>query len=226
MCGRFFRDGVSWAEYHAGLNILGDPPAFVEPPPATWNAAPTQIHPVVRLNEVTGAREMVPLQWGLVPSWWTKPLSERKFTAINAQAETVREKPVFRGAFRHKRCLVPVSGYYEWSGSGKSKTPFAFKLKNRRWFCVAGLWDAALIDGSEIQTFTILTTKPNDFTAGLHDRMPVILAPEQYGLWLDPAAGDPSALFEPFPSEDMTAWPIGPAVGNVRNDYPALLDEA
>jgi putative SOS response-associated peptidase YedK len=109
--------------------------------------------------------------------------------------------------------------------SGKTKTPFAFKLKNRRWFCVAGLWDAALIDGSEIQTFTILTTKPNDFTAGIHDRMPVILSPENYGWWLDPAKGDPTPLFEPFPNEDMTAWPIGNAVGNVRNNYPALLEE-
>lgn len=110
---------------------------------ATYNAAPTQIHPVVRLNEVTRTREMVPMQWGLVPTRWTKPLSEKKFTTINAQSETAHEKPVFRGAFRHKRCLVPISGYYEWSVSGKTRTPFAFKLKNRRWFCVAGLWDAS-----------------------------------------------------------------------------------
>jgi putative SOS response-associated peptidase YedK len=90
---------------------------------------------------------------------------------------------------------------------------------------VAGLWDAALIDGSEIQTFTILTTRPNDFTAGIHDRMPVILSPENYGWWLDPSKGDPTPLFEPFPSQDMMAWPIGNAVGNVRNNYPELLDE-
>jgi putative SOS response-associated peptidase YedK len=110
MCGRFFRENVSWAEYYAALNILGDPPEHVEPPEATYNAAPTQIHPVVRLSEVTRAREMVPMQWGLVPSWWTKPLSEKNFTTINAQSETAHEKPVFRGAFRHKRCLVPISG--------------------------------------------------------------------------------------------------------------------
>jgi putative SOS response-associated peptidase YedK len=225
MCGRFFREGVTWAEYYAALSIYGEPPEGVEPPPATYNAAPTQIHPVVRLNEVTRTREMVPVQWGLVPSWWTKPLSEKKFTTINAQSETAHEKPVFRGAFRHKRCLVPISGYYEWSVSGKSKIPFAFKLRNRRWFCVAGLWDAALIDGSELQTFTILTTKPNDFTAGIHDRMPVILSPENYAWWLDPAKGDPAPLFEPFPNEDMMAWPIGAAVGNVRNNYPELLEE-
>lgn len=223
MCGRFFREDVTWAEYHAALSII--PPDKVDPPPATYNAAPTQIHPVVRLTHDKSAREMVPMRWGLVPSWWRKPLSEMRFSTINAQAETAHEKPTFRGAFRHKRCLVPVSGYYEWSVNGKTKTPFAFRLRNRRIFCIAGLWDAALIDGSEIEGFTLLTTRPNDATAGIHDRMPVILSPADYDRWLDPASGDPSDLFEPFPSEDLTAWPIGPEVGNVRNNHRGLIEE-
>ena len=224
MCGRYFREGVTWAEYYAWLNLIHD--ESVEPPEASWNIAPTTIQPIVRLNYGKSAREMVPMRWGLIPSWWTKPIREWRAISINARAEEVAEKPTFRGAYRHKRCLVPVSGYYEWSVQGKSKTPFAFRLRNRRLFCLAGLWDAALIDGSEIQSFTILTTRPNDFTAGIHDRMPVILRPEDYDRWLDPASGDPSDLFEPFANEDMDAWPIGPAVGKVSNNYPGLLDEA
>ncbi|WP_213269010.1 SOS response-associated peptidase [Hyphomonas sp.] len=223
MCGRFFREGVSWAEYHAWLNIIEI--HGVEPPEANWNIAPTTIQPVIRLNHDRSAREMAPMRWGLIPSWWSKPIREWQAASINARAEEVAQKPTFRGAYRHKRCLVPVSGYYEWSVQGKTKTPFAFRLHNRRLFCLAGLWDAALIDGSEIQSFTILTTKPNDFTAGIHDRMPVILRPEDYDRWLDPASGDPSDLFEPFPNEDMDAWPIGPAVGKVSNNYPGLLDD-
>ena len=223
MCGRFFREGVTWGEYYAWLNITEI--EGVEPPEASWNIAPTTIQPVIRLNHDKSAREMVPMRWGLIPSWWNKPIKEWRAVSINARAEEVAEKPTFRGAYRHKRCLVPVSGYYEWSVQGKTKTPFAFRLRNRRLFCLAGLWDAALIDGSEIQSFTILTTKPNDFTAGIHDRMPVILRPEDYDRWLDPASGDPSDLFEPFANEDMDAWPIGAAVGKVSNNYPELLDE-
>lgn len=224
MCGRYFRHEVSWAEYHDAMGVR--PLEGVDPPEATYNAAPTTIQPIVRRAEHGTHRELAPARWGLVPSWWTKPLSEMKFTTFNAQAETAAEKPVFRGAYRHHRCLVPVSGFYEWTGAKGAKTPFAISLRNRRWFCMAGLWDSALIDGSEIHSFTILTTKPNDLMAGLHTRMPVIVAPEDYSLWLAPEAGDPSRLFEPYPTDAMQAWPVGPEVGNVRNNYPGLIAEA
>ncbi len=224
MCGRFFRHGVTWEEYRDALGLLV--PHGVDPPEPTYNAAPTTLQPVLRRHPVSGQRELVAMRWGLVPSWWRKPLTEMRFSTINAQSETAHEKPVFRGAFRHRRCLVPVSGYYEWSVAGRQKRPFAFALRNCRWFCLAGLWDTALIDGSEVDSFTILTTRPNDFTAGLHDRMPVIISPPDYAVWLDPDSGDPARLFEPYPSEDMTAWPVSPAVGNVRNNHPDLLAEA
>ncbi|MFN4185494.1 MAG: SOS response-associated peptidase, partial [Hyphomonas sp.] len=183
---------MSWEAYYAWLGITDIP--GVEPPEADWNIAPTTIQPVIRLNHDRSAREMAPARWGLVPSWWSKPLKEWRAISINARAEDVAEKPTFRGAYRHKRCLVPVSGYYEWSVQGKSKTPFVFRLRNRRLFCLAGLWDAALIDGSEIQSFTILTTKPNDFTAGIHDRMPVILPREQWTGWLEGSEEEALAL--------------------------------
>lgn len=223
MCGRFFRHGVSWEEYHDALGVI--PPAGVLPPEATYNAAPTTIQPIIRNNEHSGVREMAPARWGLVPSWWTKPLSEMKFSSFNAMAETVAEKPVFRGAYRHKRCLLPVSGFYEWTGKKGAKTPFAVSLKNRRWFCVAGLWDAALIDGSHIESFTVLTTQPNDLMAGIHTRMPVILKSEDYDRWLDPRSGDPVDMYEPFAVDDMQAWVVGSAVGNVRNNEASLIEE-
>jgi putative SOS response-associated peptidase YedK len=223
MCARFFRHPVTWAEYHDALNISAV--KGVDAPEATYNAAPTTIQPIIRQAEHTDQVELAPARWGLVPSWWTKPLSEMKFSTFNAQAETAAEKPVFRGAFRHKRCLLPVSGFYEWTGAKGAKTPFAIGLRNRRWFCIAGLWDSALIDGSEIQSFTVLTTKPNDLMAGIHTRMPVIIAPEDYDLWLDPDVGDPTRLFEPFPTDAMHAWVVGSSVGNVRNNSPELIDE-
>lgn len=223
MCGRFFRHGVTWAEYHDALALVA--PDGVLPPEPTYNAAPTTIQPVIRRAEHADRVEMAPARWGLIPSWWSKPLSQMTFSTFNAQAETAGEKPVFRGAYRHRRCLVPVSGFYEWTGAKGSRVAFAIGLRNRRWFCLAGLWDAALIDGSQIESFTLLTTRPNDLMAGLHTRMPVIVDPADYALWLDPAAGDPARLFEPFPADAMHAWPVGPAVGNVRNNAPALIAE-
>ncbi len=223
MCGRFFRHEVSWAEYHDALALI--PPEGVEPPEPTYNAAPMSLQPVIRPGPEPGTTEMAPMIWSLIPSWWTKPLKEKTFTSFNAKCETVAEKPVFRGAFRYRRCLVPVSGFYEWTGAKGAKTPFAIGLRNRRWFCMAGLWDQALIDGSHVESFTILTTTPNDVMAGLHTRMPVILDPVSYARWLDPKSGDVTDLFEPFPSADMHAWPVGPAVGNVRNNGPDLIAE-
>ncbi len=226
MCGRFFRHEVSWAEYRASLDLIV--PDDVEPPEATYNGAPMSWQPVIRQAQRAGdgRTELAPMLWSLIPSWWHKPLSEKKFTSFNAQCETAAEKPVFRGAFRYRRCLVPVSGFYEWTGEKGRKIPFAIALRNRRLFCLAGLWDRAMIDGSEIDSFTILTTTPNDLMAGLHTRMPVILAPENYGRWLDPQGGPVDDLFEPFPAADMHAWPVGPAVGNVRNNSPDLIAEA
>ncbi len=223
MCGRFFRHDVSWADYRAALDLIA--PEGVEPPEPTFNAAPMSLQPVLRRADREDHCELVPMVWSLIPSWWKKPLSEKKFTSFNAKCETLAEKPVFRGAYKYRRCLVPVSGFYEWTGPKGAKTPFAISLRNRRWFCLAGLWDRAMIDGSEIESFTVVTTTPNDLMAGIHTRMPVILRPEDYGRWLDPQSGPVGDLFEPFPTEDMHAWVVGPDVGNVRNNHPGLIEE-
>ena len=228
MCGRFFLHEVSWAEYHDMLGLII--PESVEPPRPAYNIAPTQYSPIIRLQPEgdgahKGEREMALAMWGLVPSWWRKPLKEKKFSTFNARSETVATSNTFRGAFRHKRCLVPASGYYEWVGKKGSKTPFAIGLSNRRWFCFAGLWDRAMIDGSPVDSFTILTTTPNDATAGLHHRMPVILHPQDYGRWLDPAEKQVEDLFEPFPSADTQVWAVDSRVGNVRNQGIDLIAE-
>ncbi|MEL7041808.1 MAG: SOS response-associated peptidase [Pseudomonadota bacterium] len=229
MCGRFFRHGVSWEEYSTYLDLFEY--AGIDPPEPAYNIAPTQIAPIVRIamedeNVPAGARHLAPAAWGLVPSWWRKPLKEKTFSTFNARSETVATSNTFRGSFRHKRCLVPASGFYEWTGPKGRKTPFAVGLRNRRWFCFAGLWDRATIDGSQIDTFTILTTTPNDLMAGLHTRMPVILEPGDYQRWLNASHQDVDDLFEPFASDAMQAWPVSPAVGNVRNQGRELIDDA
>lgn len=223
MCGRFFRHGVTWAEYRAALDLIE--PENVEPPEPTWNAAPMSIQPVIRRAERSDHLEMAPMLWSLIPSWWKKPLKEKSFSSFNAKCETAAEKPVFRGAFKYRRALVPVSGFYEWTGQAGNKIPFAIALRNRRWFCLAGLWDRAMIDGSEIDSFTVLTTTPNDLMAGIHTRMPVIIRPEDCARWLDPQSGAVDDLFEPFATDDMHAWVVGPDVGNVRNNHPGLAEE-
>ena len=224
MCGRFYRHAVSWEEFRAALEIII--PEGVDPPEAKYNIAPMSYVPIIRRDVDTKQLELFPSMWSLVPSWWSKPLSEKKFSTFNARCETAHEAATFRGAFRHKRCLIPASGWYEWSGTKGNKIPFAVSLRNRRWFCFAGLWDCALIDGSELHTFTILTTQPNDVMAGIHTRMPVILHPDQYERWLDPTAKlDFDDLFEPFPAEDTYAWVVGPKVGNVHHQGPDLIDE-
>ncbi|MEM9584774.1 MAG: SOS response-associated peptidase [Pseudomonadota bacterium] len=225
MCGRFFRHDVSWEEYYTGLRLII--PEDVEPPEAAYNIAPTQIAPIIRHpteDEDADAGELVmePARWGLVPTWWKKPLKEIKWGTFNARSETTAEKPFFRGAFRHGRCLVPMSGFYEWKKTEDgTKQPYAIGLGNVRWFCCAGLWSRAMIDGSEIDTFTILTTTPNDLMAEIHNRMPVILSPTDYDHWLDPEK-DAEPLFEPFAADAMQAWKVGKAVGNVRNQGAEL----
>lgn len=210
------------------LNLIV--PESVSPPEAAYNIAPTQYSPIIRLQpegdgDYQGEREMALGMWGLVPSWWRKPLKEKKFSTFNARSETVATSNTFRGSFRYRRCLVPASGYYEWVGEKGSKIPFAIGLSNRRWFCFAGLWDRAMIDGSPIDSFTILTTTPNDATAGLHHRMPVILHPQDYDRWLDPGEKEVEDLFAPFPSEDTQVWVVSSKVGNVRNQGIELIAE-
>ena len=226
MPGRFFRQDISWQDYRHLLDLV--PPSGVEAPEPAYNIAPSQFVPILRLAPEgeyvpRGTLQIAPAMWGLVPSWWNKPLSEKKFSTFTARCEELEASNTYRGPFRHHRCLVPASGYYEWSGPQGQRKPFAIGLRDRRWFCFAGLWNRAMVDGSEIDTFTILSTRPNRLVSDLSRRMPVILKPSDHMRWLNAENRKVSDLYTPYPSAEMTLWPVSPAIGNVYNQGEALI---
>ena len=196
----------------------------VPPLAERYNVAPTQSVVAVREPAV---REAVFLKWGLVPRWAKDAAVGNKL--INARAETVTEKPSFREAFSRRRCLVPVSGFYEWSRRGDRKRPFYFHMRGDEPFAVAGLWEVWEGDGGVLETCTLLTTEANGLLAPYHDRMPVIIKPEDYDLWLD--AGVRRAelllpLLRPYPREEMAAYEVSPLVNSPSNDSPRCVEPA
>ncbi len=222
MCGRYFRR--SDKQQIADAFRLGLPTTFEILP--SFNVAPQTFQPVVRLNRETGERELAPLRWGLVPFWAGE--SKVGFSTINAKAETLATSPAFREAFKSRRCLIPLDGFYEWQTlSPKVKQPFAVGLKGGSLFAVAGLWERwkDKATGQYLETFTIITTDPNPLMEPFHNRMPVILDPEDYSRWMAPAdpARLPVDLLRPYPEERMEAWKVAAAVGNVRNDDASLI---
>lgn len=189
---------------------------------ARYNAAPSQELPVVVEGE-DGARDLRLMRWGLVPRWQRSGQS-KPFAPINARAETLLEKPMFRGLVGSKRCIIPANGFYEWQRSGNRKQPYRIHLKDDALFGLAGLYDET---PAGEPSFAIITTAPNEIVAPLHDRMPVILRPEDEADWLDRDETDPhaaQALLRPYPTEAMTAEAVSPAVNNTRNDGPDLLE--
>jgi putative SOS response-associated peptidase YedK len=224
MCGRFARKSTQEVLADWFGVELEDMPWFAP----SFNAAPQSTQPVVRLNGDSGSREFSLMRWGLVPFW----AKDAKFgySTINARAEEAASKPAYREALKKRRCLVPADAFYEWQRTGpKAKRPFAIALKSGEPYAFAGLWESwRPKEGEPLETFTILTTDPNSVMEPIHNRMPVILEPDNYNRWLD--AGDPARppvdLLRPYPAERMTAWPVGDRVGNVRNNDPELLEPA
>jgi len=194
--------------------------------PANWNAAPTEDLPVVRYDARAGGRSLDVMRWGLVP-FWAKDIKVG-FANINAKAEGIDTKPAFREAFDRRRCLVPFDCFYEWKKLGKERQPYAVGLANRRLMAMAGLWETWRSPaGERVRSFTIVTTAPNARLAELHDRMPVILAPENWPAWLGEAPADPEqlkALLAPYPADDMDVWPVDRRVGDVKNKGPWLIE--
>jgi len=167
------------------------------------------------------------MRWGLIPSW----ARDRSIGArmINARAETVAEKPAFRVAFRHRRCLVPMSGFYEWKKEAGRKVPYFIHLLNTDAFAAAGLYEFwAGKDGEgPIESYTIITTEANEMIRPLYERMPVILPPDDYEAWLDPDNNEVEGLkarLKPYPAEEMRAYPISSRVNNVNNDGPEIIE--
>jgi putative SOS response-associated peptidase YedK len=186
---------------------------------ARYNCAPTQELAVIS-NEDPAALSFY--RWGLIPFWAKDPAVGTRL--INAKSETVSEKPSFRNSFRRRRCLVPADGFYEWK-KGVQKIPFRIVLKNDNPFAMAGIWDRWVGAGGEvINSFSVLTTGPNELMAGIHDRMPVILFPETEKRWLDDTNESTlKQLLRPFPAELMKAYPVSKLVNSPGNDGPEVI---
>ncbi|MEA3275021.1 MAG: SOS response-associated peptidase [Pseudomonadota bacterium] len=218
MCGRFVQ--YSNPEVYASYFDLD---SLCEAQPR-YNVAPTQ--PVLAVRKTKdGKRELLPLRWGLVPSWSKGP--DSRYSMINARAETVNSKPAYRNAFKHRRCLIPAEGFFEWKPERRGKTPFLIRRKDSDPFAMAGLWERWHgEDGEALESCTIIVTDANDLVRSIHDRMPVILAGEDYDAWLDPDNKDIDALLEMLKPTDPERWTmheVSRQVNSPRNDGPELL---
>jgi putative SOS response-associated peptidase YedK len=193
-----------------------------------YNIAPSQEGAIIRQDRQQPNRVFSLMRWGLVP-YWANDVSIG-FKTINAMAETAAEKSSFREAMRRRRCLVPADGFYEWQKLGrKEKQPYNIGMADDGLFAFAGLWERwAGSTGTPLNSFTILTTTANPLLAGIHDRMPVILKPEDYDLWLDPGMTNPAGvadLLRPFDARLMKKYPVSTRVGNADNDDPECIRE-
>jgi putative SOS response-associated peptidase YedK len=223
MCGRFTRSKDYFSE-HANqrtfLDQLGI--GFSAPVPPSYNVAPTQ--DVAAVRSVDDQNELVLLRWGLVPGWAPDLAIGNKM--INARAETIAEKPAYRNALKKRRCLIVADGFYEWQKAGKAKQPYFIWLTGGQPFCFAGLWERWTKGEKPVDTCTIITTAANKFMERLHDRMPVILSPADFGLWLDEAVQEPerlTPLLRPFAGA-MEAYRVGAMVNSVRNNSAECLE--
>ena len=211
MCGRFTlhsRDRIRLK----GLATLDLP--FE----ARYNIAPSQ--KILAVGDFGNGVEIADVSWGLIPSW-----SAEAKAFINARSETLEDKPSFSDSFRLRRCLIPADGFFEWERVGRSKRPFYFQLNDESQFAFGGIWDQLRSDAQSIKSCAIITTAANELVGALHDRMPAILEPESYEVWLDPRT-DPVALkklLAPFPASKMKTHPVASAVNLPENDSAQLL---
>ncbi|MCB9851466.1 MAG: SOS response-associated peptidase [Phycisphaerales bacterium] len=191
-----------------------------------YNIAPTQYAPIIR--STSGTLRLDNLRWGLIPSWSKDASIGARL--INARSETADSKPSFRSAFKSRRCIAPATGFYEWKKTGTgSKQPYWIHLANDRPMALAGLWETwTSDDGKPMETFTILTTTPNDKMATLHDRMPAMLSHDDVEAWLNTEATDATrlkAMLHPWQDSPLALTPVGTRVNNVRNDDSSLIEE-
>jgi putative SOS response-associated peptidase YedK len=214
MCGRFalYSDPFTLAR-----RFEADAPPELSP---RYTVAPSQNIPIVRYEGEK--RRFALARWGLIPHW-AKDM-KIGYSMINARAETVSSKPAFRNAFRHRRCLIPADGFYEWQviPGSKIKHPWFIVLADREPMAFAGLWERwGSPEGEELESCSIIVTEANEIMRPIHDRMPVILAPDDWSVWLEPEAKDAGVLqglLKPYSAEGMAAWPVTTKVNSPRND--------
>jgi len=218
MCGRAVTGDVSWEQYHEWMSLVRVPSDLIRP---SFNIAPTTMNPIFIPD---GERmQGVMARWGLIPHWFNKPLSEMKFSTFNARSEDAASKPTFRDAMRSQHCLVPVQGYYEWTGAKGNKTPYYISVStNAPAFCFAGLYTEVKLPDFVGYSYTILTEASKEPIEGLHHRMPVMIDESAYDDWMsskttlaDITRVDPSRI---------SFHEVGAKVGNVRNNEPSLID--
>ncbi len=217
MCGRFTQN-LSWAEIHRLAGLIGERRNLAP----RYNIAPTTRIEVIRA--AAAGNEIVPMYWGLIPSWWKKPLEELPST-FNARAESVAERPMFRGAFKYRRCIIPASGFYEWTGAKGAKTPHYFTARDGRPLALAGIWDhwSGLDGGDDLPNATIIVGEANRWMRPLHDRMLVILDWRDVGAWM--TGENPGALLRPAPDDALRKWIVSTRVNRAGagDDDPALI---
>jgi putative SOS response-associated peptidase YedK len=219
MCGRFTQQRPT-----AELAALFEAEPLVDDPGGHFNLAPTD--PAAVVVERGDRRALTSYAWGLIPPWETDP--RRAARRINARAETVASSGAFRDSFRRRRCIVPADGFYEWQRDGSARRPFYIHRRDGAPLALAGLWSGWRDPASDTvrRTFTIVTTTPNEAIAGLHDRMPAILEPAAWSLWLDPGLqdiGELHGLLAPSRAEPLEILAVGQLVNNVRNNGPELI---
>ena len=224
MCGRFTTK-MTWAEIVALYRLTMEAPPHNMPP--RYNVCPTD--PVDVVRERDGNRELVSMRWGLVPRWWSKTLKDVRMATFNARAETVETKPFFRDAFKRNRCLIPMSGYYEWQDTPTGKQPWYFTAGDGSPIltAAAGLWDSRKNPetGQPLLSCTMIITEPNSFVATLHDRMPVLLTEKQFEPWLSGEAG--AEYLKPAGNDMLLQmWPVSKRVNSSKApaDDPTLIE--
>jgi putative SOS response-associated peptidase YedK len=191
--------------------------------PLQFNIAPTQTVAAVRIG-AGHQRELCQFLWGLVPHWADDPSIGSRM--INARGDTVATKPAFRQAFKARRCLIVADGFYEWQKTGRQKQPYYIRLKDDRPFGFASVWERWSKSGQNIESCSIITTEANELVAGIHDRMPVIVPPEAYDLWLSPETQEVDllqSLLRPFAASEMAAFPVGTCVNNPKVNEAACI---
>lgn len=222
MCGRVFQVRTA-----AAMGTLFNAVATNAGSGARYNGAPRQQLLIIRWNAEAQVRKLDPVEWGLVPSW-TKDIKTCR-RPINARAETIDTAAMFKGAFRSRRCLLPIDGFFEWRAMANGKQPYAIARADRQPFCIAGLWEnwQDPATGEWLRTFCVATTVANDLVGRIHDRMPVILGVENHAAWLGEVPATPEALkamLVPYPAELMTMWPVDPRMNSWKFEDPCILD--
>jgi len=222
MCGRFTRN-YTWEQIRALYRLTA--PAAIPNLQPRFNACPTD--PADTIVEHEGNRELVEMRWGLVPFWWNKPLKELRLATFNARVETVTTKPFFREPFKNNRCLMPVSGYYEWQDTPAGKQPWYFTARDgSAVLTIAGLWDEwkNRETGDRLKSCAMIITEPNQFVAKAHDRMPVLLKPDQFEPWLSGNMGVQE--LKPVENDYLQRWAVSKRINSSKADSndPTLID--